>query len=373
MAGSVVRTEELSETVRADLQLAKGLAAQAVQSPSWSRNTSWLLKFRDYIRQHCKNQLLTVGERRTLMSVTIATAFLANVVREKPTAPTRITSAKRAINLLRAIAKHAPLDDSVMIRYMARGARNSTVRTKRQAQALLAMYIAMIIRKWGRSTIWWKRMVALMILVSFCAITRGAGTVSCLRRGVAWVRKDGSQPKNPTAFTPQQSCNAAICSHHSCVRGFLLLLPFRKNRRNSPSWIPIAEKNAVAMMARHLRWVNQLPPGHYLFPARKRIRLTKENGAAVKFIPKATVDSQMSTATFRALTRTALVECCNLTRQQAAKFGTHSFRIGSIEELRKCGVPSELRQQLGGWMSHEVALSYMQLEHGAQFDILEQM
>ena len=222
MAGSVVCTHELSKTVCNDLQTAKGLAAQAVQPPSWTRNTSWLLKFRDYIQKHCKNQLLTVGEQRTLMSVTIATAFLANVANEKPAAPTRIVSAKRAINLLRAIAKQPPLDDNIFIRYMARGARNATVRTKKQAPALLALYIAIIIHKWGRSKIWWKRMVALMLLLAFCAVARGAGVVSCQRTGVAWVRKDGSLPEDHVAFTPQQSCNATVCSHAFCVRGFLL-------------------------------------------------------------------------------------------------------------------------------------------------------
>ena len=78
----------------------------------------------------------------------------------------------------------------------------------------------------------------------------------------------------------------------------------------------------------------------------------------------------MSTDTLRALLRRALVECCGLTHEQAAEFDTNSPRIGVMEELMKCGVPDELRQQLGNWMSERVALSYLQLNPLAKFDIL---
>ena len=153
-----------------------------------------------------------------------------------------------------------------------------------------------------------------------------------------------------------------------------MLFPGRKNIRNSPSWIPVAEKNAVAMMTRHLRWLSRLPDGRFMFPARKRVRSKDTNGKVnISWAPNTSRDSQMFTASFRTLLRQALVECCNLTEAQAAQFGTHSPRIGSVEELRKCGVSAELRRQLGGWMSQAVALSYMQLDPKAQFDVLEQL
>ena len=79
----------------------------------------------------------------------------------------------------------------------------------------------------------------------------------------------------------------------------------------------------------------------------------------------------MSVNAFRALTHKALRECCNLSQSQANAFGTHSFRIGAIELLRARGVPSELRKQLGGWMSRTAALGYLQLSPSAQLDILQ--
>ena len=95
--------------------------------------------------------------------------------------------------------------------------RNAIVRTKKQSPALLAIYVATIVRTWGRSKIWWKRQVALMILISFCTLARGAGMVSCLREDYEWVRKDDTLIRNSLTFTPQQLCNAKECSHPTCL------------------------------------------------------------------------------------------------------------------------------------------------------------
>ena len=299
----------------------------------------------------------------------IALSFLAHVVRQKPNAQTRVQAARRAINLVRAFAGQPPFDNQLQVRYLVKGAGNAVVRTRRQSPDMLAIFVANIIRKWGFSRIWWERMVALMITIMICTLARGAGVTSCLRDGLSWVRRDGSQPAPQDNFNPRQCCNNALCTNDRCVRGFLLLLPFRKNRRNAPSWIPIAEKSAVRMMANHQKWLRTLPPGRFMFPARRRIRPRAPNGP-IHFVPNTDPNSRMSTDTLRSLLRRALVECCGLTHAQAAEFGTHSPRVGAMEELRKCGVPAELRQQLGDWMSERVALSYLQLNPLAQFDIL---
>ena len=81
----------------------------------------------------------------------------------------------------------------------------------------------------------------------------------------------------------------------------------------------------------------------------------------------------MSTDTFRSLLRMALRECCGLSQELAAQYGTHSLKIGAIELLRSRGVGQELRQQLGGWMSSASALRYLQLTPGIQFDVLKSL
>ena len=362
----------LSPAVRRDLAYGEGVIAQAVTSSSWDRNASWISKFATYVANNCKDQLKRYGAQWAMTSDTISTAFLAKVVREDPEAHTRVVAAKRAINLLRAFADCPSLDTNPAVKFLTRGARNAIVKTTRQSPALLAVFIAAIIVKWGSSTIWWQRQTALMILLSFCALARGSGITSCLRKGLSWVRKDGSIRNNASAFELIQHCQNSSCSHPQCVRGFLLLFPARKNHRNSPSWIPIAEKAAIRMMVRHVNWLRSLPAGTYLFPARKRSKKASKSDP-ISFAPNTDRSSRMSTKSFRFLLRVALVECCGLSERQSRYYGTHSPRIGTVEELRKCGVSSEMRQQLGAWMSKSVALSYMQLSPSAQFDILRTM
>ena len=359
--GPDTQNPDLSSAVRDDLRFAEGVIAQAVTQSSWDRNASWIDKFIKYVRTHCATLLSKHGFSRTLTSDTIAIAFLASVVREQPDAHTRITAAKRAVNLLRAFARKAPLDANASIRFLARGARNAIVRTVKQSPALLAVFVAAIISGWGDSGVWWERQVSLMVLVTFCTLGRGAGVSGCLRRGISWVRRDGTQTLIPPRCSQEDL--------HKHVRGFLLLFPRRKNRRDSPTWVPIAEKSAIRLMANHLRWLDTMPEAHYMFLARRRSRKAGRHG--VHFTPNSSSTSKMSTSSFRYLLRFALVKCCGLSWAQAKLFGTHSPRIGAMEELRKCGVPSELRQQLGAWMSQAVALSYLQLNPSAQFDVLD--
>ena len=306
-----------------------------------------------------------------IKSQQVALAYLAHVARNSKGASSTVESAKRAINLLREVAGESPLDSQILVRMLARGFRNMSVKTKKQGAAMLATFLSAIVAVWGPSTVWWKRQVALMALLLFCTVGRGAEIAACPSSGIAWVRHDGTQPSDETTFRPIQHCADINCRIPSCVRGFLLLMPSRKNRRNSPSWIPVAETSTVGMMIQHIRWRKSISAGRFLFPARVRVR--GDGKSTVTFQPSTEHDSAMSTTSLRALIRKALIECCGLTQEQAAAFGTHSPRIGAMEELRKCGVPAELRQQMGAWMSKEVALTYLQLNPNAQFDILQAM
>jgi hypothetical protein len=47
--------------------------------------------------------------------------------------------------------------------------------------------------------------------------------------------------------------------------------------------------------------------------------------------------------------RDALVSCCGLTRQAVKEFGMHSMRVGGETWLFENGMPTELRQRMGGW------------------------
>ena len=195
-----------------------------------------------------------------------------------------------------------------------------------------------------------------MAAVSFTCLLRGADTVSIDRDGVAWVHHDGSITQD-AKFAPKFGTKAS-----RNIRGVLLCIPARKNNQHSPAWILIMNKAVLRLLAQHITFLNSSMPNHlplFIAPPSRR----------AGFDPS----KRISVNTFRTLTRKALQECGNLSQQEANAYGTHSFRIGAVELLRKRGVPSELRRQLGGWMSRTAALGYLQLSPSAQLDVLQSL
>ena len=286
---------------------------------------------------------------------------------ENPRATTRVDAAKRAVNFVRSLAGAEPLEEDTCIRLLARSARNAVVRTVRQSPALPAIFVKTITSRWGTDPIWWKRQTALMVVLGVCTVARGAEVIAWRREGLAWVRRDGTQVSQ-TRFKPHRyGPRAGPRAGH--VRGFMLLFPSRKNKQSTPSWIPVISATAVLLLSRHLQWLDGLRTsgGGCLFPARVSARIQGQR----LYNPATNPESSMSVNSLRALIRLALRECCGLSAAQADQFGTHCLRVGAIELLRQKGVPAELRQQLGGWMSASSALGYLQLPVGAQFDLLQ--
>jgi hypothetical protein len=130
----------------------------------------------------------------------------------------------------------------------------------------------------------------------------------------------------------------------------------------------VAEKSAINLLADHLSWLSSVgSKSPAMFLAR---RIARWHGKRV-YLPNTSPFSTMSPNSFRTLIRLAMTECCNFSAAQAKEFGTHSCRLAAMELMRKNGVPAELRQQMGDWMSEQVALRYLQLDTNAQFNIIE--
>ena len=346
------------------------MATEGVTVDSWTRNASWVNKFVAYAKQNCPDHLRARGMRGAIESDSLAMAFLAHVHSQDKLAKTRVDSAKRAINLLRSLVDLPSLDTNSTINLFSKAAKASVVAAARQAPAIPPPFLAAIIKIWGRSSCWWKRQVATMCLCAFCVLARGAGINECLRRGVVWVRHDGTVIHKLGNTRVHAHKSRRNCGKPGCVRGFLLLLPFRKNKQNVPSWIPVSMRYAVNLMQQHEQWLNSTAStSPYLFIARQNAR---EGGKRV-YTPNLTTTSQMSVQSFRSLLRQAVYECCNVTKPLAMEFGTHSNRVAAVELLRQNGVPAELRQQLGDWMTQGTALHYMQLTPASQFDILDNL
>ena len=123
----------------------------------------------------------------------------------------------------------------------------------------------------------------------------------------------------------------------------------------------------MALMASHLRFLQRVGSRstHLFLPM-----VAIKRAGTVRYTPGIATDDFMTVNDLRALIRRALCECCDLSPDQVAQYGTHSLKIGVTEVVRSRGANSELRQQLGGWMSAAVALGYLQLSPGSQFDVL---
>lgn len=350
-----------------DLELADVVIAKAMKKGSWSRNKSWALKFAKYARGACPELVSALGIRVAVMSDRVPLAFLANVVRERPSETTSVKAAKRAINFLRSLCGSPPLDEDPNIRLFARAARRLVARTVRQSPGMPMAFARAILAAWGASGVWWRRMIALMALLAICTVARGAEVVSCLREGLSWVRPDGTQVRSPY-FVPALTIGAGGPESESAVKGFMVLLPSRKNKQTSPTWIPVVAVSVISLLAVHIRWLDSTMGTRCgtIFPA----RVVARRAGRRAYVPASKPDAAMSVDSFRRLLRQALIECCGLSPGQAAQYGTHSLRIGAVEYLRSIGISAEMRQQLGGWMSASAALGYLQLPVSAQFNIL---
>ena len=368
LAGSQVGDDcAAPPAIEDDLRHAEKLIAGAMTKGSWARIKGWADKFEVYALESCPELVSSQGITAAFLSDSVTLAFLARVVKTRPGAKNCVKAAKRAINLVRSLAGGKPLDKVPRVQLLNRAVRRSVARTVRQSPALTMQFARPIIEQWGSSDVWWKRMVATMIVLALCIMARGAEVCACLREGLAWVRRDGTQVRTPL-FAPPLAVDPKGVLAVPGLKGLLLLLSSRKNRQATPTWVPVISSTAISLLARHIRWLDHIrgPMNGCLFPARASVR----RGGVRSYVPSMCPDSHMSVQSFRALIRQALVECCNLSAEQAAEFGTHSLRIGAMELLRSKGVPAEIRQQLGGWMSAAAALGYLQLPVTAQFNML---
>ena len=143
-----------------------------------------------------------------------------------------------------------------------------------------------------------------MVLLALCVVARGGGICDCLRDGITWVREDGTMIHD-TTFVPSKICRDMKCKKHVCIRGLLLLLPFRKNKVSTPSWMPVLERATLRLLCQHLRWLRrQCPHTKFLFvPRVKRGFYQKQ-----VFAPSPAVRNPMHVNTLRLLLRQALVE-----------------------------------------------------------------
>ena len=103
----------------------------------------------------------------------------------------------------------------------------------------------------------------------------------------------------------------------------MLLVPVRKTRQLTHTWVTVKGGHVTRMLARHVRWLRSLSPRpKHLFPARKR-------SGKKSWSPNPT--NHMSTSSLLRLIRRALREVCGLSAAQAKRFTVYPF--GSVVSI----------------------------------------
>ena len=248
---------------------------------------------------------------------------------------TCVQAAVRALDFIRPILGITPIKGDPRIALFLAGVQRSNPHGPKGARPFPAVMVVAIASAWLPSRVWWKRMVACMILTSFLALIRGAGIRTVPNAGVTWV------------WGIQEFCNpTTIPSKH--YSGVILLILKRNSSQSTPSWVPLRAGKATVTLAQQVRWLRAKAPGNrFLFPARapcfKRGRRSWRPHAS----------NGISASSFTRLTRKALSEVYGLSTTDAKKYSIHGLRVGGINFYRKQGVSVSLRAQMADHKSIE--------------------
>ena len=109
--------------------------------------------------------------------------FLAYVADEDK-GRTRVQAATRAINFIRGMMKIPRLSDDPRIALLRQGVLRAQPHAPRGALPFPPVLLFVIADTWGSSSTWWKRMVALLLVVCFLSLLRGAGVLTVPNRTV---------------------------------------------------------------------------------------------------------------------------------------------------------------------------------------------
>ena len=198
----------------------------------------------------CVDSCVGFSWHHCLADNTLCYLFLVEVA-NKDKGSTRPTAARRALNRQRTTRDLPSLNDDVRISALIKVVRNARPQLRRQMESLDISDVKAVSDSWGRSAVWWKLMMALMINVGFLTVMRCGELVRLLRLGVILVlhsgRVSGRRPYRVHASVLGCWC----CSRGEKVSrqpmpGFQSLV-----HGPSPSWLP--------MRVSYGQWVALLP------------------------------------------------------------------------------------------------------------------
>ena len=312
--------------------------AAGVSDSSLQAIASWLRQFLQFLCDVAWSKGRLGPSAKMFADNDFALRFLAKVA-DQNKGRTRVTAAVRAIDFARRLLGVTPLGEDPRTPMLKRGVLRAFPHKPKGAVPLPAFMMMAIVCAWSRARQWWKRMTALVTILSFLALLRVAGTLAIPSNGIAWV--SGLRERlNPRRIPLNPS-------------GVLLLVPVRKTRQTQPSWVPLRSKRVNSLLRRHVLWHRRKARRNtFLFPSRR----PKFRGRRLVWLPNQ--KNRMSTASFLRLLRMALMQVCGLSRSQAKMFTLHSLRVGGINYMRQLGVDIGLRAKVATHKSLVTARMY---------------
>ena len=317
------------------------------------RIAAWLRHYLKFASERAWGQGLLAPTPTSFHDNDHALDFLA-VVAAQNRGRSRVAAAVRALEFLRRLSDILPLSADPRTALLKKGVLRAAPHAPKGAVPFLSIILVAVMRVWGGSRVWWKRMVACILAICFLSLLRGAGVLSVPAKGVTWVNGlvELVNPHNP----PKQ---------HS---GVLLLVPSRKSRQTAPSWIPLRAGWTTRLLARHVQWHSTHARSNaFLFPSRR----PRFKGKATSWRPHRR--NAMSTSSLMTLMRQALCEVCGLSPTQAGTFTFHSLRVGGINHYRRLGVSIGMRAKIAAHKSLATSRKYLRLLPFEQFDELNTM
>ena len=305
------------------------------------------------------------SDSEALASNTACRLFLVYLA-DKNLGKTVVPAAKKMLNSHRALAHPGiiPLDNLRSVRMLLDSVRKNTISRDMQAPGLVAVQVNLILLRWGVSPRWDEVMMAAVIGIGFQATLRPI-EISCLgSRALWWVLASGEEVRCDFSALPPPIDN---------VKGVIMALLPRKNRQGHMSYLPSPAGKVVSTMWRHASNMHRLcPHARFFFPA----RMQPKHGPRRTYHSKATwvpnpenPFSQNSIATVAI--PTALLYCCNISREDSSIFSGYSLRVGGTTHHEESGTAESVRKNLAEWMSLATARHYLQHAPSTQFELLK--
>ena len=260
-------------------------------------------------------------------------------------------AAARAIDFIRRTLGVPALAEDPRTSLITKAALRAAPHIPHGANRLPEVMVRAVSDTWGDSPIWWKRMVAHIMLAAVLTTLRTVEILSVPQQDVAWIIGLG-ETVNPRILPTN-------------YEGARFVVPRSKVRQSTPHWVSMEKGRVTALLQQHLQFVRAtVPQNFWLFPARKAVpgrrpRIWAPHPA-----------NPLSTSSLRVLMRQALVECCGISSAQAARFTPHSLRVAGINLYRRMGVPLSLRAQIAGHASIESNRRYLRLSGPEQLQQL---